>query len=782
VLLAKNKSIFLKFFVFFSLVLSAVGASAQQNVTIQGRITDESGNPVASVSVAVVGTNTGTVSDSGGRYALSVLGTKAIDLLFTHAQYVPEKLRIAPAKSGEVRDVVLRENTRLLGEAVVRAESDASRARNQPLSVSVLETKNIPTKTISNADLLGTISGVNVRQNGGLGSDAHISINGMSGRQIRVFLDGIPLEHYSGELNMGALPATFFDRFEVYKGNVPTTLASDALGGAINMVSRGGTRDFMDLTYGTGSFNTHKLILNGRHALGRHGYLGLNAFANHSDNNYTIEAEILDRDGNFHTGRVKRFHNAFNNFMVRPEFGVRDVRWADRAFVSLYVSGNRNEPQHNALASQPYGEILSKNSSIGTLISYKKRQLAERLDLDAHAVANFTRPRLIDTARNVYNWAGDIVAVMNRGGEISASGNDMYLRDRTLSGQVNATWHFAPTLNLSGSMQRSHFHRTGKDDLMASYYTRDYYANPQSVDKTVGGLSLKAVLFGDRFTSVTSAKYFGFRSWGFSRSAAGLEEASSEKEKFGFGQALSYRFRGGLSVKTSYEYATRLPSTFELFGDQLTVLANLSLVPETSHNVNAGLLYRRAKVSAELNGFYRRTDDVIWQRPGSHSSQHQNLSKSLSKGVEGDIGFQVLESLRLGLNATYQDIRSRSDLDGDDRYRGKRIPNIPYLFGNADLRYAHGKPLWDTLKWSAWGGMRYVHEFFLFWEGDGRRETKNVIPKQHAENLGASLTEKNGKYSLSLDCQNVFDRKLYDNFRVQKPGRAFYATLNYTIN
>jgi len=73
------------------------------------------------------------------------------------------------------------------------------------------------------------------------------------------------------------------------------------------------------------------------------------------------------------------------------------------------------------------------------------------------------------------------------------------------------------------------------------------------------------------------------------------------------------------------------------------------------------------------------------------------------------------------------------------------------------------------------------HDFFLFWEGDGRRETKNVIPKQYAGNIGTSLTEKDGKYSLSLDCQNVFDRKLYDNFKVQRPGRAFYATLNYRI-
>jgi len=761
----------------------SAGASAQQHLTIKGHITNEKGKPVAGASVAVVGTSIGTVSDDEGHYALSIpRANKGVELLFTHGECAPQRLRVSSAKREETLDVVLRESTNRLEEVVVRGETDASRTRNRPLSVSVLETKNIATKAISNADLLGKISGVNVRQNGGLGSDVSISINGMSGRQIRIFMDGIPLEHYSGELSMGSLPATFFERFEVYKGAVPTTLASDALGGAVNMVSRDDARDFVDLTYGAGSFNTHKIILNSRHALGKHGYFGFNGFANHSDNNYTIDAEILDKDGNSRFGKVKRFHNAFANFMVRPELGLRNVPWADRAFLSLYVSGNRLEPQHNALATQPYGDILSKNSAFGTLLSYKKQQLVKNLDLDAYAVANFARPRLIDTSLNVYNWAGDVVFVRNQGAEISGSGNDLYLKDRTFSGQVNARWHFVSKISLSGSLQRSHFHRTGRDPFMEAFYGRDYYASPQSTNKTIAGLSLKAVLLDDRFTSVTSAKYFDFRAQGYSRGdVSGLVEASSQKEKLGFGQAFSYRFRNGISLKTSYEYATRLPSTYELFGDQMLVLANLALRPETSHNISAGLTYRSARMNVEMNGFYRHTDDVIWQRPGSRYIQHQNLSKSLAKGIEGEVGYQLLESLRLGLNATYQDIRSRSDLEGDERYYGRRIPNIPYLFGNADLRYAHGKPLWDRLTWSAWGGMRYVHDFFLFWEGDGRRETKNVIPEQYSANIGVSLAEKTGKYTVSLDCQNLFDRKLYDNFKVQKPGRAFYVTLNYKI-
>lgn len=763
------------------LLIIANGVSAQNKITIKGQVTGEGNVPAAGVSITILNTDINSISDGNGRYTLIANQKEKITLVFSHGLFETRREELSAERAEATVDVLLHSKSTELNEVVINAETPVNQVRNQPLNVSVMETKNLSSKAISNADVLGTISGVNVRQNGGLGSEVNFSINGMSGKQIRFFLDGIPLEHYSNEMNIGSVPASFFSRFEVYKGTVPISLASDALGGAVNIVSRDDAQDFMDLTYSLGSFNTHKLIINSTHYLGQNTYLSFNGFANHSDNNYKIDADVLDSDGNSNPATVKRFHSRFSNFMVRQEFGVRNTSWADQAFISLYASGNKAEIQHDVLANQPYGEALSKNSSVGTLIRYKKQQLAKNLDVDAYAVANFTRPRLIDTSLRIYNWNGDVVATRNQGGEISSSGNDLILRDKSISGQLNATWHLSSGMDIIGSFQQSHFHRTGSDDVVAGYYGRDYYANPQSMNKTIGGLSLKANLLDSRFMSVTSAKYFDFKAEGYSRSLTGFIEASSRKENVGLGQAFSYKFDGGLLLKSSYEYATRLPTIFEIFGDQMLILPNLSLLPETSHNINVGLMFQHKKVHTEVNGFYRSTDDIIWQRPSSRYIMYQNLSKSSSIGIEADINYHLLDAIQIGLNATYQDIRSRSDLDGDERYYNKRIPNIPYLFGNANIIYEHKNALWDRLKLNIWYSMRYVNEFFLFWEVDGNRESKNVIPSQHSGNLGWSLTEKDKKYSLSFECQNISNEQLYDNFRVQKPGRAFYLTLNYSI-
>ena len=42
-------------------------------------------------------------------------------------------------------------------------------------------------------------------------------------------------------------------------------------------------------------------------------------------------------------------------------------------------------------------------------------------------------------------------------------------------------------------------------------------------------------------------------------------------------------------------------------------------------------------------------------------------------------------------------------------------------------------------------------------------------------NLALSYSLRNGRYNLSFECRNFMNEKLYDNFSLQKPGRAFYG-------
>ncbi|MBV8326814.1 TonB-dependent receptor plug domain-containing protein [Chryseobacterium sp.] len=353
--------------------LMTEAASGQQKYLIKGKITDSEGNPVAETHIQLSPSGPSTFSDTKGFYQIETEKSGITTLIFSKAQYEMEIKQIEISNSAMVFNINLREKPKELKEVIVRENNEIKKINNLPLSVAVIETKKMRIKTANTADVINTISGVNVRQNGGLGSDVSFSINGLAGKQVRFFMDGIPLENYSSEMNIASVPAAFFSRFEVYKGMVPIHLASDVLGGAINVISRSETKDFADLSYSIGSFNTHKLAAAAQYSWGNI-YLLFNAFANHSDNDYSIDAEVLNKDGSSYAGTVKRFHSKFSNYMLRPELGVKNVSWADQAFISFYTSGNRSDIQHDALAVQPYGEALMKTGSLGALVRYKKKR------------------------------------------------------------------------------------------------------------------------------------------------------------------------------------------------------------------------------------------------------------------------------------------------------------------------------------------------------------------------------------------------------------------------
>ena len=49
------------------------------------------------------------------------------------------------------------------------------------------------------------------------------------------------------------------------------------------------------------------------------------------------------------------------------------------------------------------------------------------------------------------------------------------------------------------------------------------------------------------------------------------------------------------------------------------------------------------------------------------------------------------------------------------------------------------------------------------------------MPTQFSHNLTLSYSVKGGRYSFALECRNLTDEKLYDNYSLQKAGRAFYG-------
>ena len=181
-----------------------------------------------------------------------------------------------------------------LDNVVVIAKSKARKLQEQAYAVSVVDLSKQYT-TIKPLDkVLNTVSSIRVREDGGVGSNYTFSMNGFSGNQVKFFLDGIPMDNFGSSFNLANLSANIAEHIEVFKGVLPVYLGGDALGGAVNIVTRKNA-NYLDATYSIGSFGTHKVSLNGAYTNTNTGFtIRTNAFYNYSKNNFKVYAPIVD--------------------------------------------------------------------------------------------------------------------------------------------------------------------------------------------------------------------------------------------------------------------------------------------------------------------------------------------------------------------------------------------------------------------------------------------------------------------------------------------------------
>jgi hypothetical protein len=104
---------------------------------------------------------------------------------------------------------------------------------------------------------------------------------------------------------------------------------------------------------------------------------------------------------------------------------------------------------------------------------------------------------------------------------------------------------------------------------------------------------------------------------------------------------------------------------------------------------------------------------------------------------------------------------------------------MPYLFGSFDAGYKIKKAFYahDALTFGVGGN--FVEKFYLFWPSQGSAGTKFIIPRQFTQDASITYSLQNGRYNMAVACTNLSNAKLYDNFKLQKPGRAFSVKLRY---
>lgn len=163
---------------------------------VTGTIRDESGSPMPGVNVIVGGTSNGTVSDTSGKYSISVgSGTR---LLFSFIGYISQEVEVG---SSTTIDVSLKVDVTELSEIVVTGYTTEKKA-DIIGSVAVINSKDLLSNPVPNLSqqLQGRASGVIASGSGAPGEGAKIRIRGFSsfGNADPLYvIDGVPTKDAS---------------------------------------------------------------------------------------------------------------------------------------------------------------------------------------------------------------------------------------------------------------------------------------------------------------------------------------------------------------------------------------------------------------------------------------------------------------------------------------------------------------------------------------------------------------------------------------------------------
>lgn len=766
-------------------------------ILISGRVVSSDNEIIDFATIHLKGTSFGAQTDEKGRYRFSAPEGE-YTLVVTAMGYKGVQRKITLNRhERRTLDFTLRPDTKELNAVTVTA-TGVSRVQRSAYNAIAIDTRDMQNTTKNLSDALATAPGVKLRESGGVGSDMQLMLDGFSGKHVKVFIDGVPQEGVGSSFGLNNIPVSFAKRIEIYKGVVPVGFGTDALGGVINIVTEKQPRRwFLDASYSYGSFNTHKSFVHFGQALKNGFTYEVNAFQNYSDNDYHVDAPIK----NFETGsfndaekvRVRRFHDNYHNEAVVAKAGITGKPWADRLMVGFTHSHMYKEIQTGVRQKTVFGEKHRHGHSLMPSLEYSKRNLLTK-GLNVVLTANYNRNATtnVDTARYQYNWLGERQ-------ELNSPGEQSYQRTRSdndnWNGTLTANYHIGQAHAFTFNHVFNAFRRENTSLLAAKEQTD---AIAKETRKNISGLSYRLMPSEHWNVSAFGKYYRQYVAGPMATTSTGsnYERTSRKVDSWGYGAAGTYFILPELQVKLSYEKAYRLPTIEEMFGDEDLESGDIGIRPENSNNLNLNLSYSAKlddhSVYAEGSLIYRDTRDYIQRNVqdlsgGRENATYTNYGRVLTKGYNLSVRYAFKHLLSVGGNFTQMDVRDNEKYQiGSTGHAVEnlgykaRISNVPYRFADYDVTfYWHklgGKDNLLTLTYDS----QYTHRFSYYPEIFGSTNDF-YVPNQFAHNLLVSYSLKGGRYNFSFECRNLTDEKLYDNFSLQKAGRAFYGKIRVSF-
>ncbi|MDR1097605.1 MAG: TonB-dependent receptor [Tannerella sp.] len=175
---------------------AAAVTAPQQRIEITGRVLDETGEPFPGVNVLVKGTQTGNMTDSEGRFVISVSREQEVTLQVSYVGYVTLEVKATP---GSPVTVAMKEDTAVLEEVVVTGYATIRKSAfaGSASVVKMTDKADLPVSDFKTL-LQGSAPGIQLSSaSGALGAETSVTIRGLGSFNASTsplyVVDGVPV-------------------------------------------------------------------------------------------------------------------------------------------------------------------------------------------------------------------------------------------------------------------------------------------------------------------------------------------------------------------------------------------------------------------------------------------------------------------------------------------------------------------------------------------------------------------------------------------------------------
>lgn len=207
-------------------------------------ISEETKQPIPQVTVGIVGTTLGAVSDSNGNAYFATVPTGEHTLRFSCLGYETlEKVFRFPHLTDEIPYVELEPGELEIEEVVISSTRGSRLLKDEPNRVETISGEEIDEKismeSSNIAMMLSEMPGIEVRAGNPFTGSSGFAIQGLPGKYTMMLRDGFPeYSGYSGSLSLQQVAPVDIKQIEVIKGSSSTLYGGGAIGGLVNLISK----------------------------------------------------------------------------------------------------------------------------------------------------------------------------------------------------------------------------------------------------------------------------------------------------------------------------------------------------------------------------------------------------------------------------------------------------------------------------------------------------------------------------------------------------------------